>query len=419
MANELTTPRLAWPAAFASARVMVSSRPRVAWRTLFHALLVAISTLYAVATVTRIYVRKYYVFLPGYLQWSLTPAPAVNDRPMHVFFLFTDHFEPDRSAARVIRWAARYRALASRHRDSSGRVPQHTFFYPAEQDEPAVLDALRDMTAAGLGEVELHFHHDYDTVRMLREKLGASIQSLQRYGFLRTTGGQTRFAFIHGNWGLDSSLGPVMCGVNAELRLLRELGCFADYTFPSVYEHSQPPSVNNIYAAKDDDSPKSYRQVFPLSTIRDGSADLVIFQGPLVFAPSLNVSRLFLDLDDGNIHPPKPGSAARVDRWMRANVHVPERPDWVFIKVFGHGISTTDDEEVVLGPTFDATLSALEQRYNDGRRYVLHYVTAREAYNLARAAADGVTGDPLQYMNYVVPPYVAAMRAGTAAIERD
>src|SRR5438034_6507016 len=28
-----------------------------------------------------------------------------------------------------------------------------------------------------------------------------------------------------------------------------------------------------------------------------------------------------------------------------------------------------------------ATLASLEQRYNDGRQYVLHYVTAREAYN--------------------------------------
>jgi hypothetical protein len=35
-------------------------------------------------------------------------------------------------------------------------------------------------------------------------------------------------------------------------------------------------------------------------------------------------------------------------------------------KVFAHGVSTPEDEEVVLGPTFDETLSYLERRYNDG-----------------------------------------------------
>ena len=36
---------------------------------------------------------------------------------------------------------------------------------------------------------------------------------------------------------------------------------------------------------------------------------------------------------------------------------------------------------------------------------VLHYVTAREMYNLVRAAAAGKTGDPRQYMDWVIPPY--------------
>jgi len=47
------------------------------------------------------------------------------------------------------------------------------------------------------------------------------------------------------------------------------------------------------------------------------------------------------------------------------------------------------------------------EKYNDASRYVLHYVTAREAYNLARAAVDGKTGDPRQYYDYLIPPYQA------------
>jgi hypothetical protein len=47
--------------------------------------------------------------------------------------------------------------------------------------------------------------------------------------------------------------------------------------------------------------------------------------------------------------------------------------------------------------------SHLEQKYNDGKHYLLHYVTAREAYNIVRAAEDGHSGDPNQYRDYLVP----------------
>jgi hypothetical protein len=112
-----------------------------------------------------------------------------------------------------------------------------------------------------------------------------------------------------------------------------------------------------------------------------------------------------------------------VDRWVRADVHVPNRPDWVFIKLFAHGISTLGDEDAAVGPTFDRALTHLEQQYNDGRTYVLHYITAREAYNLAMAAADGRTGNPEQYYDYLVKPYETRRRpeltaAFTAAAER-
>ena len=361
--------------------------------------------LYAAATAGRVYLRKYYVFLPDYIRWSLTSSP-VAATPTHVFFLFVDHFEPLHRQDAVPRWSARYRALAARHRDSNGRPPQHTWFYPAEQMDRGVLRALRDLTRDGLGEVELHFHHDSDTEESLRANLRTGIELFQEFGFLQTEDGRTHFAFIHGNSGLDNSNG-VYCGVNTELRLLRELGCFADYTFPSVYLDSQPPHINSIYAAKDDPQPKSYARPLPLSALTDGSADLMIFQGPLVFAPSWNPRHLFLDLDDGNIHASVPGSATRVDSWVRAGIRVEGRPDWIFVKIFAHGISSEGDEDAVLGPTFDETLSYLERRYDDRRNYVLHYVTAREAYNLVRAAMERAPGDPERYFDSPIPAYRA------------
>jgi hypothetical protein len=153
--------------------------------------------------------------------------------------------------------------------------------------------------------------------------------------------------------------------------------------------------------------PKSYARRLALSTLSDGSADVMIFQGPLVFALTWNPAHLFFDLDDGNIHPSVPASRGRVDRWVAAGIHVPDRPDWIFVKVFSHGASSDEDEDVTVGASFDTALSHLEQRYNDGREYVLHSITAREAYNLARAAADGAGRDPGPYFEQPIPRYQA------------
>ena len=46
----------------------------------------------------------------------------------------------------------------------------------------------------------------------------------------------------------------------------------------------------------------------------------------------------------------------------------------------------------------------LNARYNDGQEWVLHYVTAREMYNIAVAAMDGASGDPGDHRDHVVPP---------------
>jgi hypothetical protein len=375
------------------------------WRLLL-LLAVSIVSLYALLTAVRVYERKYYVFLPDYIRWAMSPVDAPAG-PTHVFFLFIDHFEPSWSVARTREWAARYRVFASRHRDSTGRVTQHTWTYPGEQIDPQILGILHGLMADGLGEVEFHYHHDWDDAQTMAVGLRYAIDEFQKYGFLKTIDGRTAFAFVHGNSGLDNADGEY-CGVDNELRLLHDFGCFADFTYPALYHNAQPPMVNTIYAARDDDQPKSYKTAFPLLDLTRGKADLMIFQGPLVIAPSWNARRLFLDFDDGNIHPAMPANATRVHRWINARVHVAERPDWVFVKTWGHSVSTRGDMEEFLGPNFDSALTELERNFNDGRRYVLHYVTAREAYNLAMAAASGAKGAPEAYYDSTIPRYVAS-----------
>jgi hypothetical protein len=362
--------------------------------------------LYLGAWAYRIVTRKYYVWLPGYVSWLVHQERPVGT-PVHVFFFFVDHFEPGENAGMMERWVNEYPKIAARHRDSSGRPWQHTWFYPGEQPIAGNLRALQKLVAGGYGETELHLHHFNDTEQSAREKFQRAIAWFQTFGFLKSAGGATHFGFIHGNWSLDNSRGNAFCGNNRELIMLRELGCFADYTFSSIFVESQPSSVNSIFEATDDDGPKSYDRGVALQVGVKPVGDLLIFQGPLLLVPTARPAKLFLEVENAEIHAAVPVTPRRVDAWMRANIHVEGRPEWRFIKIHTHGASTKADADEILGPELDQALTYLEKAYNDGTHYVLHYVTAREAFNVARAAADNRQGDPRQYYDYLIPPYAA------------
>src|SRR6478735_5635888 len=57
--------------------------------------------------------------------------------PVHILFCVVDHFEPvaegstpEQERERMCDWLTRYPVLARQHKDSDGRPPQHTWFYP-------------------------------------------------------------------------------------------------------------------------------------------------------------------------------------------------------------------------------------------------------------------------------------------------
>jgi hypothetical protein len=366
-------------------------------------LLIALICLFVLAWAYRIYLRKMYIWIPGFVLNRMYNETAAG--PKHIFFFYTDHFEPGANKASMDRWVAEYPKIADRHHDSVGRPAQHSWFYPGEQPIDYNLESLRKLVDGGYGEVELHYHHANDTPESGRKKFADAVVWFQKFGYLKGTDGKTHFGFIHGNWGLDNSRGNEYCGNYRELQTLLDLGCYADFTFPSIWWESQPSIVNSIFESVDDDRPKSYDKGTLVRAGRSSIGGLTIFEGPLLLALTPSPSKLFALVEDGNIHLVDPVNERRVDLWVKANVHVQGRPDWVFIKVHGHGASTPEDMQETLGGGLERGLSYLERHYNDGSKFVLHYVTAREAYNVARAAADGKTGDPQQYMNYVIPAY--------------
>ncbi|MCS7048476.1 MAG: hypothetical protein NZ483_04185, partial [Verrucomicrobiae bacterium] len=59
------------------------------------------------------------------------------------------------------------------------------------------------------------------------------------------------------------------------------------------------------------------------------------------------------------------------------------------------------------GEWADRMHAYLQRQYNDGTRYQLHYVTARELYNLVKAAEAGHDGPPRDYRDFLLAPPLA------------
>jgi hypothetical protein len=355
--------------------------------------------------------KNMHIWLWSYLRQA---RPAVEGGPIHVMFMFVDHYEPKwrnpdyaTEVARVKQWTDRYPVLASRHKDADGVHPQHSFFYPEEEYRPEHLTAIEKMCRDGFGEIEVHLHHDNDTEAGLREKIERFTSVLSRSHGALSADPATRklsFGFIHGNWALDNSRGDGRwCGVNNELRVLADLGCYADFTLPSAPSDTQTAKINSIYYAVDDPHcGKSHNHGVDAQVGKVPKADLLIVQGPLALNWRRRKWGILPRLENADIRLSSQPTSDRVDLWVRQHIHVKGRPEWVFVKVHTHG-TQEPDMETLLGEPMDKMYEYLGTRYNDGRRYQLHYVTSREAYNIIKAAEAGKTGNPNDYRDFVLP----------------
>jgi hypothetical protein len=352
-------------------------------------------------------------WLASYLRqdWRAPAPPGVT---RHLLFCFVDHYEPRwaqpdyaTECARVARWSKDYPRLCEGHFDSDGRPPVHTFFYPEEEYRPEHIDPLVQMCRLGLGEIEVHLHHDDDTEAGLREKLRRFTQDLvQRHDALPVDPqtGKPRWAFIHGNWALDNSYPDgSRCGVNNELIVLREEGCYADFTFPAAPDPCQTSTINSIYYATDDpDRPKSHDRGERVRVGGKPVGDMMLIQGPLGFRWTQRKLGIFPRIENGDVRTGSPPTPDRIDAWVRTGIHVQGRPEWIFVKVHTHG-TQEHDMDTLLGSSMDAAHSHLESRYKDGVEWKLHYVSAREMYNIVKAAEAGRDGDPGLYRDFEIP----------------
>ena len=332
----------------------------------------------------------------------------------HVIFCFADHFEPyrakasdDEAMARTLRWINDYEAMARCHKDADGRPPIHTFFYPEEEYNFAILDVLASHCQRGYGEVEIHLHHDNDTSEGLRFKLNGFVKTLhEKHGLLPIQDGKPCYAFVHGNWALDNSRKDGRwCGVNDELIVLRETGCYADFTLPSAGSDAQTSTINSIYYAKDDPAkPKSHDTGIPVCVNGQPSGDLMIIQGALALHWAHRKFGFLPRIEDSDIAVANIPIEPRIDLWVDQHIHVVGRPEWLFIKLSTHGCFQ-EFADSMFGGELDRMFNYLETKYNDGDEYSLHYTSARETYNIVKAAEAGMSGNPNEQRNFsLLPP---------------
>lgn len=329
-------------------------------------------------------VRNSQIWGPGYIKqrtvrFAQRPGPPVK----RIWVAMADHFEPQwlrpgfaTAQSRVASWSSKWPSIAQRcHKDSQGNPPRYTFFYPEEEYDSRLMEPLERMTHSGIADVEVHLHHDGEGRDNFIERINGFTEVLhEEHGLLRKRNGKLTFGFIHGNWALDNSRDDGRwCGLNDEIQILRDLGCYADFTMPSGDSSTQARLVNTIYYCTDDpDRPKSYEGGVPVRIGGRIAGDLLMIPGPLGIRWR---DRWLPRLETGELAANNVATPYRVRRWVEL---APRVENDVFIKLFTHGAQEQNSAFLLNGgleSAFNLLLAEASRRQCD-----LYFVSAWQMY---------------------------------------
>jgi hypothetical protein len=351
-------------------------------------------------------------WLIRYPLWRLKETMSRNGSSRdqrHLIFLVANHFEPElgpRGISQLGAWCKLAKETGDAIRDHDGTPFRHTNFFPAEQYEHERLEVLAALQAEGYGEVEVHFHHGIDrpdTAENARNVLTSFRDTLAEEHKLLSRERREdlpKYAFVHGNWALANSAGGRYCGVNSEMEILADTGCYADFTLPSAPDRSQVPRLNAIYQCGNPlDEARPHRSG---PDVRVGSKPQlpIIFTGPLVFDWSRRVRGLPIPrLEDGALAENYPLTLNRFNNWRNAHISVAGRPEWIFIKLYSHGFFEWD-QDAMIGDQLKRFMTEVLELSEQTREFKVHFASAREAFNMVMAAVDGLGGEPGQYRDH-------------------
>ncbi|MCI0540996.1 MAG: hypothetical protein L0Z50_37825 [Verrucomicrobiales bacterium] len=357
-------------------------------------------------------------WLPTYL-WQRVARRRPKARALHLILALADHFEPAivpgggsqraslaEQQRRLERWCRTYPSVVDGYRDADGYPFRHTYFYPAEQYDTEIVGRMADHCHAGWGEVEVQLHHGLDgpdTPEATRQTIVEFRDRLVQHGCLsRLDGvGPARYGFVHGNWALANSNHGRTCGVDNEMQILADTGCYGDFTLPSAPNPAQVAKINALYeCALPLDQRSPHRRGLDVAAHRPVRKYPLIIQGPLLFRLSRPGQRgISPYIENSALTTANPPSLQRLRLWQKASIQVAGRPDWIFIKLHCHGMDPRDEEGMLGEPArkFLRELREVERNGNDLRVY---FASAREMVNMVLAACDGKDGSPGRYRDY-------------------
>ena len=376
---------------------MTFFKAKFSWKHKLGLLLILIFALYTAKASVCLVKYKCLSWFPRYVSSSVFGGEKVPDKDKHLIFIMVDHFEPgkgEKGSRFAAAWLSKFRKIADKHRDSYGNKFRYTWFYPYDHHNGKVLGQLSEMAYKGYGEVEMHWHRPPATNETFPQMLDDAIKWYRIYGALKSSVPpcSTHFAYVAGNWELDNCRGE--SGVNNDIAILFSRGCYADFTFSTIGTDCQPRTVNSLYYVKDEPNfPKSYDLGVEAEVGKPVNDRLMIFEGPIAF-----IWRT-AGLEYGAVEDYQIPNDERIKRWIDTNIHVKGRPEWVFVKVYSHGCQSA---KTILNYYMEPMLEGLENICKK-RKIKLHYMTAREAYNVVKAAEDGKVDDPERYRDHKIP----------------
>jgi hypothetical protein len=289
-------------------------------------------------------------------------------------------------------------ALCARYIDNDSQQFKLTMF--AESDS-SLLRRLSYLSEAGACEVEYMLNPKSGVDSVIDRKIATEIGLLNKFGWGVTTQREVSFAVMR----VDGGSRPASCDRN-ELEILRGAGCYADLTCASRRSMDQWSLMNTVAMLQPKlNSMNSRNSARELVAGKLGRGSVLTVNSPLVIA--FRRGKWYRPyLDDGILSVPEHPDPARVDSWIRANVHVRGQPNWLFIKIEIADFVETMSDRVFL-QSLNEMLSFFGYAYGDGVRYRLHFASARETYNIARAAEAGREGDAGEYRDYMIKQYMS------------
>jgi hypothetical protein len=319
------------------------------------------------------------------------------DAAEHLIFIVVDHHEQpfgEEAGPAAHQWISEYKSVVNGLTDDYGNQFKYTWFYPYDHKREDVLIQLNELVYNGYGEIEFHWHHELRDQDFAIQVIEAA-NWFTSFGAMLPIGDYSKpaFGYIAGNWNLDSGRCNNDCDASFQLDHLLDAGAYADFTFSSN-STAQPSKFSSIYYATDSKAIKSYDTGHDV-TVGGKVKGLMIFEGPTALDfRDITVEHAQLEAWYGSDWP------HRINLWVDNSPFVKGRPEWKFVKAYTHGVQS---KELILKIKFRNLIEELI-KYSSNKKLKLHFATAREAYNMVKAAEAGHSGDPELFRDYLIPP---------------